>query len=162
MVDHCYLYAASLCYMGIQLPNSKRGTAALPHFSVHVYCGQTVGHSQQLLSSCCTAHGSIVGYVVATWRKRLNVCFLWPTRVHHNPNGISIGSAVFAGLTSVTDRQTDRPRYLVGNGPHLRTHPDWTTILPWARGKRMAWNDSSQYMCSRTLAAQQANQVQSQ
>jgi len=24
-----------------------------------------------------------------------------------NPNGISIGSAVFAGLTSVTDRQTD-------------------------------------------------------
>jgi len=29
-----------------------------------------------------------------------------------NPNGIWIGSAVFAGLTSVTDRQiqTDRPR----------------------------------------------------
>ena len=26
-----------------------------------------------------------------------------------NPNGISIGSAVFAALTSVTDRQTDRP-----------------------------------------------------
>ena len=25
----------------------------------------------------------------------------------HNPNGISIGSAVFAGLTSVTDRSTD-------------------------------------------------------
>ena len=32
-----------------------------------------------------------------------------------NPNDISIGSAVFAGLTSVTDRQTDRPRYSVGN-----------------------------------------------
>jgi len=28
-----------------------------------------------------------------------------------NPNGISIGSAVFAGLTSVTDQQTDRPHY---------------------------------------------------
>ena len=28
-----------------------------------------------------------------------------PTRVH-NPNGISIGSAVFARLTTVTDRQT--------------------------------------------------------
>jgi len=26
-----------------------------------------------------------------------------------NPNGISIGSADFAGLTSVTDRQTNRP-----------------------------------------------------
>jgi len=25
------------------------------------------------------------------------------------PNGISIGSAVFGGLTVVTDRQTDRP-----------------------------------------------------
>jgi len=41
-----------------------------------------------------------------------------PTRVH-NLNGISIASAVFAGLTSVTDQQTDRPRYSVGNNrPH--------------------------------------------
>jgi len=32
--------------------------------------------------------------------------FLGPTRFR-NPNGMSIGSAVFAGLTSVTDRQTD-------------------------------------------------------
>jgi len=31
-----------------------------------------------------------------------------PTLVF-NPNGISIGSAVFAWLTTVTDRQTDRP-----------------------------------------------------
>jgi len=31
-----------------------------------------------------------------------NAWFFGPTRVH-NPNGISIGSAVFAGLTSVTD-----------------------------------------------------------
>jgi len=40
--------------------------------------------------------------------------FLEPTRVL-NPNCISIGSAIFAGLTNVTDRQTDRktdrPRY---------------------------------------------------
>jgi len=35
-------------------------------------------------------------------------CFLGPARVH-TPNDISIGSAVFAGLTIVTDRQTDRP-----------------------------------------------------
>ena len=34
--------------------------------------------------------------------------FLGVTRVL-NPNGISIGAAVFAGLTSVTDRPTDRP-----------------------------------------------------
>jgi len=37
-----------------------------------------------------------------------------------NPNGSSIGAAVFAGLTSVT--LTDRPRYSVSkNRPHLRT-----------------------------------------
>ena len=34
-----------------------------------------------------------------------NTWFLGPTRVL-NPNGISIGAAVFAGLTSVTVRQT--------------------------------------------------------
>jgi len=100
----------------------------------------------------------IRGHIGATWRIRLNLCFLRPTRVHnsnrksigstifaqltadtlqwvprtpncpfpwciwsldvhltpflwpiraHNPNGISIGSTVFAGLTSVTDRPTD-------------------------------------------------------
>jgi len=35
-----------------------------------------------------------------------NTWFLWPT----HPNGISIDSAVFWGLTTMTDRQTDRPR----------------------------------------------------
>jgi len=59
-----------------------------------------------------------------------NTWFIGPTRVL-NPNGISIGTVVFAGLTSVTDRQTDgqtdrpadhRPSYSVGNNrPHLRT-----------------------------------------
>jgi len=34
-----------------------------------------------------------------------NTWFRGPTRVL-NPNGIEIGSAVFAGLTTVTDRQT--------------------------------------------------------
>jgi len=49
-----------------------------------------------------------------------NTWFPGPTRVL-NPNGISIGSAVFAGLTTVKDRQTDRPRYSVSNNtPHLR------------------------------------------
>jgi len=51
--------------------------------------------------------------------------FPGPTRVHI-ANGISIGSAVFAGLTIVTDRQTDRPtdrpRYSACKSrPHLRT-----------------------------------------
>ena len=35
-----------------------------------------------------------------------NTWFPGPTRVI-NPNGILIGAAIFAGFTSVTDRQTD-------------------------------------------------------
>jgi len=64
-----------------------------------------------------------------------NTWFRGPTRVH-NPNGISIGSAGFAGLTIVTDRQTDRPtnrpRYSVcNNRPHLHceSKKQGTTIL---------------------------------
>jgi len=45
-------------------------------------------------------------YAWETWPPS-NTCFLWPTRLH-STNGISIGSAVFAWLTIVTDRQTDR------------------------------------------------------
>jgi len=47
--------------------------------------------------------------------------FLRPIRVHI-PNDISIDSDVFAGLTIVPDRQTDRQGYTVcNNGSHLRT-----------------------------------------
>ena len=57
-----------------------------------------------------------------------NTCFPGLTRVL-NPNGISIGAAVFAGLTSVivrqTDRQTERPRYSVGNN---RPHPPYVGL----------------------------------
>jgi len=41
---------------------------------------------------------------------RLNARFIGPTRVHI-PNGISIGSAIFADRQ--TDQQTERPRYSV-------------------------------------------------
>jgi len=44
---------------------------------------------------------------------RSNTWFHRPTRVL-NPNGISIGSAVFAGLTSVTDQQIDQQTMLLG------------------------------------------------
>jgi len=44
--------------------------------------------------------------------------FLGPTRVY-SQNGISISSAVFAGLTIVTDGQTDRSRYSVCNNRPL-------------------------------------------
>jgi len=41
-----------------------------------------------------------------------NTSFLGPTRVR-NPNGIWIGSAVFVGLTIVTDGPTDRQTTLL-------------------------------------------------
>jgi len=44
-----------------------------------------------------------------------NAWFPGPTRVL-NTNGISIGSAVFAGLTSVTDRLTDHATWSVTIG----------------------------------------------
>ena len=49
-----------------------------------------------------------------------NTWFLRSTRVH-NPNGISIGLAVFAGLTIVTDGQTDQRTWPCNNRPHLRS-----------------------------------------
>jgi len=50
-----------------------------------------------------------------------NTWFLGPTRVI-NPNGILIGAAVFAWLTSMTDGLTDSPRYSIGNSrPYLHT-----------------------------------------
>jgi len=49
-----------------------------------------------------------------------NTQLLGPMHRSPHPNGISIGSAVFARLAIVTDRQTDRPRYSVcGNRRHL-------------------------------------------
>ena len=42
----------------------------------------------------------------------------WPTRVH-NPNGASIGSAVFVGLTVLTNRHTQAKKQ--NNRPQLRT-----------------------------------------
>jgi len=48
----------------------------------------------------CPSHGGS-GSPSNTW-------FLGCTRAH-NPNGVSIGSSVFAGISTVTDRQTDTP-----------------------------------------------------
>jgi len=49
-----------------------------------------------------------------------NALFLGPIPAH-NPSGISIGSAVFPGLKTATDRPTDRPFYSVcNNRPHLQ------------------------------------------
>jgi len=44
-----------------------------------------------------------------------NTLFPGPTQVL-NPNGVSIGSAIFAGLTGVTDRPTDHATPSVTTG----------------------------------------------
>ena len=94
---------------GPSSPPTKNGTAA-PHFLAHVCCGQMVPHLSncwalvaQLMAECCRAHWRHLGntiylvFIGNTWWIRLNLCFLGPTRVH-NPNGKSIGSAVFAQI----------------------------------------------------------------
>jgi len=66
---------------------------------------KTSGESNLKRGRIAAAHGRSI--VFNRWRQCAppsNTCFLGPTRVH-NPNGISIRSAVFAGLT--IDRQTD-------------------------------------------------------
>jgi len=86
-------------------------------------------------SRFCTAHGRNCLYFTMGAPIHLSCPFPWgdldpcntwflePTRVL-NANGNSIASAVFAGLTSVTDwqtdRQTDRPRYSDTLKPHTR------------------------------------------
>jgi len=85
-------------------------------------------------SDCCTAHsreslyftmGRLfplkIAHLHGGSEPSFNTWFLEPTRVH-NPNSISIGSAIFAGLMIMTDRPTDRWRYFVcNNRPHLRS-----------------------------------------
>jgi len=59
-----------------------------------------------------------------------------PVHPSPQPNGISISSAVLAGLTSVTDRPTDRPCYSVGNNrPHLRTLYGQCSLIIITRGQ---------------------------
>ena len=47
----------------------------------------------------------------------------FPGPIQVNPNGILIGSSVFAGLTNVSDRQTDRPRNICNTRPRLALMP---------------------------------------
>ena len=64
-----------------------------------------------------------------------NVWLLGPTRVH-NPSGISIGSAIFAGLTVVSNRQTHRQTMI-----HTHTHTRLTALFPglprWAGTRKV-------------------------
>jgi len=85
----------------------------------------------------CTAHGSMSLYFTmdrllspqnclfpwGTWTPSNLLWLLGPTTVH-NPNGISIGSVVFAGLMIVTDRLTDHTTPSVITG-RIYVHTPW-------------------------------------
>jgi len=123
--------SVSILYNGPPLPSKLlRGSRShLMHDSLRQSepITQTASRSLQLF---CTAHHRVSLYFTmgcpfplkialahGIWTPS-NTRFLGPTRVL-NPKGISIGSTVFTGLTTVTgmqtDRQTDGPRYWVGN-----------------------------------------------
>jgi len=88
-------------------------------YSMYAYTprnhSRTSGHSKKDKKAASPPHWDCT-VVLARWRQcalRCNTYFIRSIKVH-NPNGISIGSAVFAGL-SQTDRQTD--------------HATWTTYV---------------------------------
>ena len=68
-----------------------------------LYDGQLLPHSKVPLSHKGSGSPSNTWFLGSTSTEVLN------------PNSISIGSAVFAGLTTVTDRQTDRQTTLLGS-----------------------------------------------
>jgi len=65
-----------------------------------------------------------------------NTCFLRPTRVH-NPNGISIGSAIFVQLTAVCHRACSgmTQRWLICMECNTVWHCTWLTAAPPAWSK---------------------------
>jgi len=64
---------------------------------VKVIWHKTASPLQKIVFSRCRNCALPSGHIGATWRMRLNLCFLWPSGVR-NPNGKSIGSAVSAQL----------------------------------------------------------------
>jgi len=76
--------------------------------------------------------------------KEINLfCYLLYFRhtfvVSYSPNGCSIDSAASSGLTFVTQRQTDRLRYMCSNSPHL----DYCSMHCDS-----AWNHRCVFLCN--------------
>jgi len=104
-------------------PSSTLQSASAPY-----WCCPLLSHFAYICRRTCCGH--VLGRLsflfitvtsrVVTWTPASQTRFLALDQVR-DPNGISISSAVFAGLTIATDRQTDtptdgptdRPRYSV-------------------------------------------------
>ena len=114
-------------------PRSKQITTPAPHHSVFyrpdaLPAAQPTASNMYLKLPFHWRGGS--GFHLTGW-------FTGPTRVH-NQNSISIGSAQFM---VVTNRQTDRPRYIGSNRPHLMP-PAVTLSNDWC----MSWCEWCNYM----------------
>jgi len=83
------------------------------HFPNGISMVQLFSHGPQRVPMDAPSPLKVASSHVASGRPS-NTWFPGPTRVL-SPNSNWIGAAVFAGLTSVTDRPTDRPRYSIVN-----------------------------------------------
>jgi len=133
----------------------SRSTQPFPHISRQwvtiLYSGPPFSPSKLYL---CSLHG---GMGDLDWTPS-NTWFLGPTHFHI-PNGILIGSAVFAGLTIVTetpmdwqtdrqtDRRTDKPHYSIcNNKQHLCStvmHPNEYKWFCVKTGAMLVFSDIS-------------------
>jgi len=127
---------------------------------VHNQHGKSIGSADfaQLTAECHRAHSRHLANTIehvhtgATWHI-LNLCFLWPTRVH-NPNGKLIGSAVFAQLTAESLYTVFVTPFLQ-NCPipwgHLDLHLTHDFLVPSEPTTQMAFRSQSCCCCCRML-----------
>jgi len=104
---HCAPHLINSC---LGLPDSKSQTAS-PSIQP---CLHTAAHSRAdshyTLQRTASFPPQNCPFPLVDLDPPSNAWFPGPTQVF-NPNDISIGSAVFAGLITMADRPTDRPRY---------------------------------------------------
>ena len=80
-------------------PNNDQGEVVPPSSILLQFIFLTIHYLTDCVQSCSPGCANMPSHEGATWRIRLNLCFLRPSRVH-NPNRKSIGSAIFAQLTA--------------------------------------------------------------
>jgi len=122
---------------------NKTGQQCVPNVKCNTcFLGPPKSTPQHLdrFSHFCTSHGSVVSHVFsskncpshgAIWTPS-STWFLELTRAH-NPNGMSIGSAVFAWLTTVTDRPTDHATRGVCKSRRIYERSTATRPKNWCR-----------------------------
>jgi len=110
---HCHLTHASLDPPEFTSQTTSQSIQLFLQSSRRAKCGYTSQRATPSPSKLPPSHWGI-------WTPS-NTRFLGPTRVQI-PNGIPVGSAIFAGITIMTDRQTNKPLYSICNKRlHLHT-----------------------------------------